>query len=476
MNGVYEREMNYSEVPYLLYRCGEKKYVFDSSYGNLFEIDNLVYELLRYSKVMPKEEIFKKLENNNSKQAIIDAYSQLEKSDRTVLNRTKLLYDLLEHKKNYCETPKVLCLNVSQACNLKCKYCFIEDANQREAVKIMSKDVAKKAIDFWASNTKSKDSNQLIGFFGGEPLLNIEVITWAVEYIKDTIKKKNCQVDFTITTNGTLMNRSIDEFLINNNFDVNVSLDGHSWIQNKNRPFRTDDGKSYEIVKKNIQEYINMGGAVTCLMTILPEDIPFLASSVMDLWEIGVKRVSATLAFGENITYTYADYKEFDTQIEILTEKMYDNIISEKPYVMQNIIDMMRAIHFKEYKVNCYLWHNSMATFSTTGEAYSCQRFTGDKQYSLGDLNSGIDFSKSTKPKPIISKCERCPYQLYCGDGCAYENIIYKNDIAHPADEYCAQVDIIFNASIRLYLKILNYDSTIISKILKDKENSLRGM
>jgi len=463
--------MNFADIPYLLYKCGEKRYVFDSSHGDLFEINNLVYQILRDSKAMTKEEVFSHLEKNASMQEIAEVYAQLENPERKELCRTKLLYDILEHKKRYHEAPKVLCFNVSQACNLKCKYCFIEDANKKQTIKTMSKDVAKKAIDFWTNNTDINASEYLIGFFGGEPLLNTEVIIWAVDYIKTLLNNKKGRVNFTITTNGTLMNEKIDRFFIKNDFDVYVSLEGLSWIQNKNRPIRVGNAASFEIVKRNVQEYIGLGGKVTCLMTILPEDISYLATSVNELWQMGVKRVSATLAFGDEITYTHSDYKEFDSQIEKLVEMMYHSIVSsDEPCVLQNIVDMMQAIHFKEYKVNCYLWHNSMATFSTTGEVYSCQRFTGNKQFSLGNIDTGIDFTKCTMSKTRIGKCERCPYQLYCGDGCAYENLIYHNDISQPAEEYCSQVDITFNASVRLYLRILNTDSAIFSKLFKHQE------
>ena len=447
--------MNYTEIPYLLYKHQDRFFLLDSSYGDLLEIGEVLYDVLYYAKCMNENELIKYLSTKYSKDEILTVLKELHNSNRKFLVRQSLLNDIINSKRHYSETPRILCFNIAQTCNLKCKYCFVEEMSSCQPLKYMSKDIIKRSIDFWKKSINSIDKEYLVGFFGGEPLLNTELIKEAVECINRIAQEEGLKINYTVTTNGTIMNQKLSDFLKINKFDMYFSVEGCEWIQNKNRPFRGNNAGTHKVIIENIKKYFLDYDKFTCLMTLLPEDIPYLAESVKKLWNIGVKRVSVTLVFGKLYNYTYQDYKEFDKQIQIIANEMYNHLLNNQPYILENLLSTMQMIHYKEYKVNCYLWHNRMVTFATDGEVYSCQRFVGHKMFSLGNVREKIDYSNATLPKDKIEKCRKCPYELYCGDGCPYENLIYHDDINKPAEEFCNQLDIIFNNSIQLYLRLL---------------------
>lgn len=312
----------------------------------------------------------------------------------------------------------------------------------------------KKTIDYCFFNSND-EMNYTIGFFGREPLVNFQVIEEAVAYINESFPEKKKIVNYIVTTNGTLLNDKINRFFVDNKFDVSISLDGISRIQNKNRPFKNSGKPTYELVSKKIKRYIEIGGKPTCLITVLPEDLPFLYESVESIWRLGVDKVLITLAFGKEIIYTKNDFDEYNRQMKLVSNKMYESLLNGKKYILANISEMVGAIHRHDYKINCYLWHNKMLTVSTTGEVYSCQRLCGEDEYCLGNINGSIDFSASTKRKEIINKCLECDYQLFCGDGCPYENKLYNDDINSPSVAYCKQTEVVFNISMNLYIKLI---------------------
>lgn len=277
----------------------------------------------------------------------------------------------------------------------------------------------------------------------------------------------NGNVKYMITTNGTILNNSIIEMFIKNDFLVSVSLDGISKIHNKNRAFASGKG-SMDLVAKNTKKLLAHISNLNCQITLRREDIPFLEEAVTALWEMGVDKVYSNIVFDKNEIYQEKDYKELKFQAEILSDLMYQHLISGSKNIYGNIFDYMQNLHTRNYAINCFVWKEKIAAFASNGDAYSCYRLVGENDFLLGNVRQH-DFTVFSKPfeKQKVAQCQNCYCQLYCGEGCPCENLVYNSDINIPAEEWCEKNKILFDISLRLYLKIKVNEPDLFRKLCK---------
>lgn len=174
---------------------------------------------------------------------------------------------------------------------------------------------------------------------------------------------------------------------------------------------------------------------------------------------MGITNVYGNLVFGKDIAYNYTDYIEFKKQIHDIGQAVYQNIINDKPFLYNSFVEMMKAINRRSFALNCYLWQNGIFEFSPEGDAYRCHRFMGNLDFKLGNINDkNLDLLSGRLKKMQVNKCTQCWYQMYCGDGCPYENYVYTGDINQPAEMECLKGKITFEESLRLYARLaMNY-------------------
>lgn len=438
-------------------------FVYDGGNGGVYEINKLIKEILLSSHICDFENIndvndlTHRLSTHYDYEEIKKTLGLLEKQcSNGLLQNEGMIYKVLEYKrKRESDKLRSLSLNISQKCNLRCVYCFGGGGNYGYEESVMSVETAKSCIDYWYENINKSNRNYTVTFFGGEPLLNKKTLLYSVEYINKLMKNIDGNVNYVLTTNGTVIDDDLITLFGANNFIVSISIDGISQIHNKNRPYASGKG-SYEKVVTNIQKMKDSCQNISSQITVMRKDIPFLAEAVENIWGIGMKKVYTNLVFDKTQLYSFDDYLEYHNQVKILADKTYENLISDTPYIYGNLVDQMGRIHNKEFSVNCYLWNQTLAAFSSNGDAYRCYRFIGDQTQQLGNINQD-QFSVFQDPlsKKHIKRCLECNCQLHCGDGCPYENMLYENDIDEPAGEWCSKTKIQFMESLRLYIRIL---------------------
>jgi len=444
-----------------LEKINHRYFAFDGGTGNIFEISEILYEILlnRNEKLTEK---FTVEEIENAEKGLLVAMNNGILSEQNLLLRT---YQKIGGKNVH--SLNTLFLNVAQKCNLKCSYCFGKGGSYGLQQEMMSIDTARRCVDYWLKNIEEKKQNIVVSFFGGEPLLNLEVIEFVVQYINSKKQSINGNVKYMITTNGTILNNSIIEMFIKNDFLVSVSLDGISKIHNKNRAFASGKG-SMDLVAKNTKKLLAHISNLNCQITLRREDIPFLEEAVTVLWEMGVDKVYSNIVFDKNEIYQEKDYKELKFQTEILSDLMYQHLISGSKNIYGNIFDYMQNLHTRNYAINCFVWKEKIAAFASNGDAYSCYRLVGENDFLLGNVRQH-DFTVFSKPfeKQKVAQCQNCYCQLYCGEGCPCENLVYNSDINIPAEEWCEKNKILFDISLRLYLKIKVNEPDLFRKLCK---------
>ncbi len=336
-----------------------------------------------------------------------------------------------------------ICLNIAEKCNLNCKYCFGKGGNYGNIDSLMEQDTAQKLLNHWFENLDSNANEFYVTFFGGEPTLNVEVIKFVIDYInsyRNDIAKK---VTYIITTNGTNITPEFIEILKNNRFKVSVSVDGIEFIHRYNRPYK-DNTNSYQNVINNIFKIKKHVRDLSVQITLFKEDIKYLSKSVLNLWELGINNVYSNLVFSKNYNYEYLYIKEYEKQMKILSKEMLKNIKNNKKLFFGNVFDMARNIYLKNFNKSCYLWTNKTVIFSANGDRFRCYR-------GIGDDNFKDNYNKCRYiplEKTNIKKCDNCYMQLFCGDGCPYENYIGNNDINEPSIDFCNKNEALFETSL----------------------------
>ncbi|MGN1318423.1 MAG: radical SAM protein, partial [Lachnospirales bacterium] len=224
--------------------------VLDVNSGAVHIVDEIVYDVLDYFKDFSEEEIINKLSNKYSKEDILDAISDINELCESKMLFTEDIYEDIIPKIDKREpVVKALCLHIAHDCNLKCKYCFAEEGEYHGKRELMSLEVGKKAIDMLIK-ASGKRKNLEVDFFGGEPLMNFDVVKGIVEYARSIEKDAGKNFRFTITTNGILLNDEIMEYINENMHNVVLSIDGRKSVHDRMRPRAGGQGSYDNIVPK----------------------------------------------------------------------------------------------------------------------------------------------------------------------------------------------------------------------------------
>lgn len=327
-------------------------------------------------------------------------------------------------------------LELTKNCNLNCKYCYIGEKYNMN----MSKETALKAIKIGIEEAKKhKDKTLEIDFYGGEPLLNFDLIKYCVEKSKELSKGK-IKFRYIMTTNLTLMNKDIIEYLINEKFELKVSIDGNERVHDLNRVFYDGKGSYQEIISKlkYLEQYTNeVGLEIQVSNVITKNNYMNYFESFKHIVELGFNIIDT------GIDYTVSWNKE---EIDILkdqVEKTVDYVISEykngkyigylflENSVKQNIDD----IEF--YPCKAGIVSNFI---SWNGEIYPCSEI--DKRVCIGHVDSGIDFKKVKEITRICSinneKCRACEITNRCAcKSCLMQNLSINNSFDIPVEILC---------------------------------------
>jgi radical SAM additional 4Fe4S-binding domain len=400
-----------------------------------------------------------KYEKRYGKQKLEAALSSLRNINKQgFLRDTGVIYKLYESENQITDEESFkgsLWLNISHNCNLKCRYCYGHQGDYGETRTLMTKEVAKKCIDYWFENINKSKKRFNVTFFGGEPLMNQEVLFFAVEYINSLMQLIGASAKYTVTTNGTILNNRIIKLFKDNEFEFMISVDGLEQIHNRNRPY-VSGKKSFKDIKDNIELLRNNFKSLTANMVVTKEDIPFMQESVESLWEMGISNVNISLCCDENVQYDYDDYEVWHKQIQNLCEITYNNIINGKDRLVNNLTEVVRSIHAKKKEVSCSLFINGVFVFSPVGNIYRCYRYVGSEKHKVANIfDEQISFSQQKQAKVVIEKCTKCWAQLLCKDGCPYEHEMFSGDANTPDYYWCNKTKIFLKEGIKLYTRLL---------------------
>lgn len=437
--------------------------VLDTYSGSVHAVDDITYEIISLYEDKSREEIQNILEDFHlTDDEFNEAYNEVDQLVRDgMLFTTDNFEDLSIDVKKRPISVKAICLNVAHTCNLSCEYCFAKGGKYHGPDAIMDIETAKKAIDFLIANS-GNHYNLDVDFFGGEPLMNWDVVKETVSYARSLEEKYNKHFNFTLTTNGMLLDDEKNEYLNDNMKNVVLSLDGRKEVHDEFR--KTIGGKgSFDTVVPKFQEFVKSRGDKEYYMrgTFTANNLDF-TNDIKTYLDLGFKRTSLEPVVG-NTDSPYALKEEdlpllFD-QYEKLADMMIETIDNNDEFIFYHyMIDLENGPCAHKRLSGCGSGTEYMAV-TPTGELYPCHQFVGNEDFILGNLDQGIkrnDLVNEFKTCNCYSKeeCKTCWANMYCSGGCAANNYNANGDI-NKIHEYSCKL---FRKRIEMAIAIKIYE------------------
>lgn len=426
------------------YFLNDKYIVLDVASGSVHLVDELTYDLLDDYQTMSKEELIDKYKNKYEEKNIETALGEIKSLVDQELLFTEDDNSLADVEYNPTNIIKAMCLHVAHDCNLKCKYCFAAQGNFKGQRSLMDLETGKKALKFLCENSGNR-KNLEVDFFGGEPLMNFEVVKDLVKYGREIEKDYNKHFRFTITTNGILLTDDKIDFINENMDNVVLSLDGRKEINDPIRPTLNDKG-SYDIIVPKFKKLIESRGDkdyyIRGTFTSFNKDF---RKDLLDYYENGFKKVSIEPVVTdpnepyaiteEDLDEILKEYEEFSK--DYLAIRKYDKDFLFFHYM----IDLNQGPCVVKRMVGCGAGSEYIAV-TPEGDIYPCHQFVGEKEFLLGTLDTGItreDLRDEFKCANVMNKdeCNSCFAKYYCSGGCHANAYFNNGDILKPYEIGC---------------------------------------
>ena len=427
----------------------------DVNSGSVHIVDDIVYDMIPLVEPLVKEGV---KDPDTVKAAVlalgnisypedeikeaVDEVLELEKAGQLFMPDVyeNYIFDF----KNRETVVKALCLHIAHDCNLACQYCFAEEGEYHGRRALMSFEVGKKALDFLVANSGSR-VNLEVDFFGGEPLMNWQVVKDLVAYGRSLEEPHNKKFRFTLTTNGVLLNDDILEFANKEMANIVLSIDGRKCVHNKMRPFRGGQG-SYDLIVPKFQKVAESRNQMDYYVrgTFTHHNLDF-SQDVLHLADLGFKQISVEPV----VAPPEEAYAIREEDIPFLKEE-YDRLAQEMIARRKNgqkfnffhfMIDLQGGPCVAKRLSGCGSGTEYLAV-TPWGDFYPCHQFVGQEQFLMGNVDTGItntEIRDEFKCCNVYAKdaCKKCFAKFYCSGGCAANAYNFTGSINGTYDIGC---------------------------------------
>ena len=432
--------------------------VLDVNSGSVHSVDALLYDAVEVlAKIVPdmekpmpltddqKKAVREALVCKYSAEDIEDALSDIQELiDAEELFAADIYKDYVIDFKKRQTVVKALCLHIAHDCNLACKYCFAEEGEYHGRRALMSFEVGKKALDFLIANSGNR-INLEVDFFGGEPLMNWNVVKQLVEYGRSQEKEHNKKFRFTLTTNGVLLNDEIMEFCNKEMSNVVLSLDGRPEVNDRMRPFRNGKG-SYELIVPKFQKFAKSRGEKDYFVrgTFTRNNLDF-GNDVLHYADLGFEKLSMEPVVA-------SPEEPYSIREEDLPQIMdeYDRLAKEFVKCQKEgrgfkffhfMLDLSQGPCVAKRLSGCGSGTEYLAV-TPWGDLYPCHQFVGNEEFLLGNVDTGVVNTKVRDEFKLCNvyakeKCKNCFARFYCSGGCAANSFNFHGSITDAYDIGC---------------------------------------
>ncbi|MBR3834176.1 MAG: thioether cross-link-forming SCIFF peptide maturase [Lachnospiraceae bacterium] len=424
--------------------------VLDVCSGSVHVVDDLVYDMVEMYESKTKDEIAVEIKNKYkdlySNEDILDAYSDIEELKAAGQLFTEDVYkDVVIDFKKRKTVVKALCLHIAHDCNLACQYCFADEGSYNgHPRELMSYEVGKKALDFLIENSGNR-VNLEVDFFGGEPLMNFDVVKKLVEYGRSREKEAGKNFRFTLTTNGVLLNDEIIDFCNKEISNVVLSLDGRKEIHDLMRPTRNGKG-SYDVIIDKFKNFVEKRGDKSYYVrgTFTRNNLDF-TEDFKHMVDLGFKEISIEpVVSPDDCPYAIReeDVEAICKEYDKLALDIIERHKAGKPITFFHyMLDLNGGPCVYKRLSGCGSGTEYLAV-TPQGELYPCHQFVGIDGFKLGDVYNGIEKTELVEEFKLCNvyakdKCKDCFARFYCSGGCAANAYQFHGSILDAYDIGC---------------------------------------
>ena len=413
------------------YQLGGYNIVLDVCSGAVHAVDELAYDMIQQYEVLDREELLQRMREMHTslpEAELQDCYEQI-----TALKNGGELFtpDVFEplagkFKEKSGDVIKALCLHVAHTCNLNCAYCFASQGKYNGERAVMSFEVGKQALDFLVEHS-GKRHNLEVDFFGGEPLMNFQVVKDLVAYARSIEKEAGKNFRFTLTTNGMLIDDEVIDFANREMSNVVLSLDGRKEVHDRYRVDYAGNGSWERIVPKFQKLVRERGGRNYYMRGTFTHHNPDFLQDIRQMLDLGFTELSmepVVCAPDDPTALTEEDRRIVLDQYEKLAELMLEREREGRPFTFYHyMIDLSGGPCIYKRISGCGSGIEYMAV-TPWGDLYPCHQFVGDEHFRLGDIWHGLDNPEVQKEFASCNvyakpECRDCWAKLYCSGGCA---------------------------------------------------------
>lgn len=425
------------------YQYRDRYIVLDINSGAVHEVNEIVYDILDYYNDSPSEEIPEllagKYDRADAREALEDIQYLID-NEMLYTDDSQVTLDMLEGRG---AVIKAMCLHVAHDCNMTCKYCFGDKGAFEGERSLLSLETGKKAIDFLLEHSGTR-RNLEIDFFGGEPLMNFDVVKALVTYGRKAEKVYGKNIRFTITTNGLLLDDAKADYINENMDNVILSIDGRPEINDNMR--RTVNGKgTYDVITKNYLRFVEKRkGTYYVRGTFTRENLDF-SEDVRHLAEKGFKNVSVEpVVTDPSVGYALReeDREAIFREYEKLTDLYLEYAKAGRKFEFFHFnVDLNQGPCVVKRVSGCGAGTEYVAV-SPEGDIYPCHQFVGNRDFRLGNLYDSRFENKlydQFNRAHIYNKekCRECWAKFYCSGGCHANAYHMNHDILEPYELGC---------------------------------------
>lgn len=468
----------------LSFESNQKHYLYHGTTGNILNLDQEAVDFIQFFKSngvregdsyhLQDDSLIDEVQKNY--QSLMEELAELEILALDSENQRKRFSNSPPAPKNTEKMPvKTLVLHLVNECNLRCTYCYADGGEYGAPKKYMSEATAKQAVDYLLEHSYEEDSVTIV-LFGGEPFINWKVLKYVVEYSAEEGRKKGKQVNYSLTTNGTLLSKEKIDFLNQYGIGVSISMDGSEEIHNKNRPFEGGQG-SFELVKKNATRLMEsertapVGTRVT-----LAKDFEEIGASLERLLRLGFSEVGFAPVSESDTTLQLndTDLTKMLEQFEEISDIYVEHALKNEYLGFSNLTNLLKELHNGENKsYGCGAGLGFFAV-SPDGGLYLCHRFNEDERFKMGNIYDGLDRNKQKQLLEELhvdnkQSCRSCSLKNICTGGCYYEALERHGDHRKPNMHYCNWMHEWTTIGLKAFVRINEENPHFINVIAGDK-------
>ncbi len=419
--------------------------VLDVNSGAIHVVDDATYDIIELYESESQDEIMDRLKEKYPADLIAECYAEVKElaEDGQLFTKDEYESCMMDFKKRQT-VVKALCLHIAHDCNLACRYCFAGEGEYHGRRELMSFEVGKAALDFLIANSGNR-RNLEVDFFGGEPLMNFQVVKDLVAYGREQEKIHDKNFRFTLTTNGVLLSEEVMEFANREMANVVLSIDGRKEVNDHMRPFRNGKG-SYDLIVPKFQEFAESRNQDKYYVRgTFTHYNPDFSKDVLHLADLGFRQISVEPVVApqtEDYAIREEDLPKLFEEYDALAAEMVRRKKSGKDFnFFHFMIDLEGGPCVAKRLSGCGSGTEYLAV-TPWGDLYPCHQFVGNEEFKMGTVFEGV---KNTELRDEFKscnvyakeKCRECFARFYCSGGCAANSYNFHGNINDAYDIGC---------------------------------------